>query len=185
MSCACEILELVTGSLKNDLVTGSTLVLCKTTNSSSSFHASSFRIFSPFFAKQLFSFLSFSFPFLRPLSFVITFLKFHQHLVTKESNTSRLLDFHEDTKESCSHNTCSRILFYLDVGGKRIRCPGATSARFLVTHRPPKAVSVNKTLVPTIAVPLLSACHSIFIGSTGFCHELFQAEQWHDIFSNG
>ena len=46
--------------------------------------------------------------------------------------------------------------------GNRIRCPGANSARFPVTHRPPKAVPVNKTLVPTIAVPLLSACHSIF-----------------------
>lgn len=177
MSCACVVLKLVTGSLKNDLVTGSTLVLCKTTNSTSSTLRPFVFFPPPFFAKQLLSFLSFSFPFCAHVSFVITFLKFHQHLVTKESNTSRLLDFHEDTRESCSHNTCSRILFYLDVGGKRIRCPGAASARFLVTHRPPKAVPVNKTLVPTIAVPLLSACHSIFIGSTGFCRELFQAEQ--------
>lgn len=68
-------------------------------------------------------------------------------------------------KASCSHNTCSRILFYLDVGGgKRIRCPGASSGRFLVTHGPPKAVRVNKTLVPTTVVPLLRACRMIFDG---------------------
>lgn len=105
---------------------------------------------------------------------VITFLKFHQHLVTKEPNTG-LLDFHEDTPESCSRNTCSRILFYLDAGGKRIRCPGATSGRFLVTHGPPKAVRVNKTLVPTIADLLLPPCHSIFV-RPGTYREIYQKQ---------
>lgn len=67
--------------------------------------------------------------------------------------------------ELCSHNTRSRILFYLGARGKRIRCPGANSGRFLVSHGPPKAGWVNKTLGPTIVVPLLRACHSIFDGS--------------------